>query len=169
LPVEVIRDRIENYYKPYHRELNRIISSACNHFGQVWHINCHCMPSSSAPVVAAGPIIHPTLAKADLVIGDRDGTSCSPEFTHLVRDLFKQLGYRVTLNNPYKGVEIVKKFGKPYFAQHSLQLEINRGIYIDEETLEYTKDFKSLQEDLSKIFGQIKAYTESKLISFAAD
>lgn len=169
LSPEDVENRINTYYHNYHNALDELITSMHDFYGQVWHINCHSMPSSSAPVATAGPVIHPTLAKADMVLGDRDGTSCSLEFTYLVRDILKNLGYKVVLNNPYKGLEIVRRHGRPHAGFHSLQLEINRAIYIDEDSFEYTKHFEHLQNDLSKMVNSVIHYCQSKLINLAAD
>lgn len=169
LSVEEIEHRIENYYKPYHAQLKDMLDRALNFYGQVWHINCHSMPSSSAPVSAAGPIAHPMLAKADIVLGDRDSVSADLEFTHFVKDTLKNLGFRVVLNNPYKGLEIVKRSGNPYENRHSIQLEINRAIYVNEKTHEHTKAFGEIQEKMVELLKQVSGFTQSKLVDLAAD
>ena len=75
----------------------------------------------------------PGRARADFVLGDRDGTTCAPEFTRLVADTLRDLGYAVAINDPYKGVEIVRRHGRPAENRHSLQIEINRTLYMDED------------------------------------
>ena len=74
----------------------------------------------------------PAASAADFVLGDRDGTTCDPAFTRLVADAARAFGYSVAINDPYKGVEIVRKHGRPAENRHSLQVEIKRTLYMDE-------------------------------------
>jgi N-formylglutamate deformylase len=96
-------------------------------FGAVWHINCHSMPAvGDANADDAGR------PRKDFVLGDRDGTTCEPEFTALVAENVAAMGYSVAINDPYKGVEIVRRYGRPGERRHSLQIELNRRLYMDE-------------------------------------
>ena len=72
--------------------------------------------------------------RADFVLGDRDGTTCDPAFTEFVRTTLAAGGYNVSVNDPYKGVELVKAYSKPARGRHSLQLEINKRLYMNERT-----------------------------------
>ena len=76
--------------------------------------------------------------RADFVLGDRDGTTCAPEFTNAIEEYLSGRGYDVGINLPMKGVELVRKYGRPDEARHSLQIEVNRRIYMDE--VEITKN-----------------------------
>jgi len=91
----------------------------------------------------------------DFVLGDRHGTSCDNTFTQRASFLLREMGYQVALNDPYKGVEIVRRYGQPRHSQHALQLEINRRLYMDEKTLEKTSNFKLLQQDLTKFVRRL--------------
>ena len=130
-PAEV-RSRIETYYHPYHDVLEKLIEGAHYNFGQVWHINCHSMPSASASRGALNRV-NP-FQTPDFVLGDRDGTTCDIDFTHFLRDQLKSMGYKVAINDPYKGVELVERYSDPARGRHSIQIEICRSLYIDEET-----------------------------------
>ena len=164
LTVREVQSRIEQYYLPYHAEVRRTIDDVWAQFGGAWHINCHSMPSSS--VAAAS---HGGWDRADFVLGDRDGTTCSPEFCRFVRACLERMGYSVRLNDPYKGVEIVRRYGNPGRGIHSLQLEINRKLYLDEERVEPTRDFAVLKRDLTSLAGFLRAYVDDQLVSAAAD
>jgi N-formylglutamate amidohydrolase len=128
LSVNEIQQRIENYYKPYHIALENLLNGTFKTFGTVWHINWHSMPSLGAisPLPHVGKRVNN--GQPDFVLGDRDGTSCGKEFTHDVRDFLKNLGYSVTINTPYKGVELVRRYGNPSAGRHSLQIEA-RDLY----------------------------------------
>lgn len=77
----------------------------------------------------------PGIARAALVLGDRDGTACAPEFTAFVRDVLSGFGYDVKCNEPFKGAELVRAYADPAAGRHSLQIEINKRLYMDPVSL----------------------------------
>lgn len=164
-----IQARIDNYYTPYHTALGQLITQAHYNYGQVWHINCHSMPGSTAtprrPIGMAGNTSKPV----DFCLGDRDATSCDPSFTRAVRDHIKSLGYTVTINDPFKGVELIQQYSAPAQGRHSLQIEINKALYINEITGEKSKNFDRLKADITTIIGFITDHAESMLTPVTAD
>jgi N-formylglutamate amidohydrolase len=96
-------------------------------FGAVWHVNCHSMPA-----VGDARSDDPGRERADVVLGDRDGTTCEAAYTRLVAEAFASRGYSVAVNDPYKGVELVRRHGRPAERRHSLQVELKRTLYMDE-------------------------------------
>lgn len=167
LNINEIHQRIENYYKPYHAQLETLIEQAHYRYGQVWHINCHSMPQNGG----FSRLMPPTVREAlpDFVLGDRDGTSCALHFTHAVRDFLKNMGYRVGVNTPYRGVELVRRYSSPATGRHSLQIEINKGLYWDEERNEKSKNFNVLQSDINKLIQYCAHYVSANQIELAAD
>ena len=89
--------------------------------------------------------------RPDFCLGDRHGTTCTRALTELVADYLNRLGYRVTVNEPYAGVEIVRRYGQPHRGIHSLQLEINRDLYMDESSAEIHAGFDVLRQHLSAL------------------
>lgn len=169
LSVEQVAHRIDNYYKPYHTALEKLLADAHYNFGQVWHINCHSMPAASAkprqPIgfMGNGP------KGSDFVLGDRDGTSCDIDFTHALRDFLKGQGYTVTINDPFKGVELVHRYSAPSRGFHSIQVEINKALFMDEETNLKSGDFDSLRLDIESLVAFCADYVQSNLMDIAAD
>lgn len=156
-----VRRRIETYWRPYHHVLAATIDNAQERFGQVWHINCHSMPAAGVPQ-------HPGLGsggRIDFVLGDRDGTTCDPEFTELVALTLRGLGYRVRVNDPYKGVELVRAHSDPANGRHSLQIEINRALYMDESRLERAEGFDRLQDHLTQLAAALCEYARAKTMT----
>ncbi|HPD83474.1 MAG: N-formylglutamate amidohydrolase [Alphaproteobacteria bacterium] len=162
-----IKSRIETYYTPYHNALEKIIEQAHYNYGQVWHVNCHSMPS---PSLTNGSLerINPFSAP-DFVLGDRDGTSCDLSFTRALRDFIKSMGYKVAINDPYKGVELVERYSSPATGRHSIQIEISRALYLNEETYEKSRNYNRLKEDITKLIEFCAAYVQSNLVTLAAD
>jgi N-formylglutamate amidohydrolase len=144
-----VRGRIDRYWQPYHDALRRALDTQYRRFGAVWHLNCHSMPSATR-----GPFLNGG-GQADFVLGDRDGTTASPEFVHFVRDALRGMGYSVKLNDPYKGVELVRAYSDPARRRHSVQIEINRALYMDEITFERLPEFATLRAALDRLVAAI--------------
>ena len=119
----------------------------------MWHVNCHSMP-------AVGDVNadDPGRERADVVLGDRDGTTCESAFTALAARLFAERGYSVAVNDPYKGVELVRLHGRPAERRHSLQVELKRTLYMDEHTLEPAAGYARLARDLGEVAAQFAAH-----------
>lgn len=162
LPVADVMDRIERYWRPYHEQLAQTLDALHARFGMVWHVNCHSMPS-----LAASPDDRD--GGADFVLGDRDGTTCDPGFTRFVADQLRAMGYGVRLNDPYKGVELVRRYSRPGHGRHSLQLEIDRRLYMNEETLEKHAGFDRLRRDLGRLMAAVCDHAGSMVARRAAE
>lgn len=151
LTVAEMRDRIDRVHRPYHETLRALLDDAHARFGAVWHINCHSMGAETS-VLIEGVDGEP---RADIVLGDRDGTTCAPEFTEYVRATLAARGYEVRVNDPFKGVELVRAWSDPAAGRHSLQLEVNKRLYMDAATNAKTAGFATLQRDLMALVDGI--------------
>ena len=154
LTVDEVKQRIVRYHQPYQRAVKDALDAAHEHFGAVWHINCHSMPALSGRISEEGP----GKPRADFVLGDRDGTTCEPAFTALVADTLEAMGYQVKINDPYKGVELVRAFSDPAARRHSLQIEVNRKLYMDERTREKTPAYAALKRDIDRLLKTVADY-----------
>ncbi len=153
LSSDEVHGRIERCWRPYHAELDAIVDEMHARFGAVWHLNCHSMP-------AVGDALSddPGRERADFVLGDRDGTTCDPAFTRLVADAVRSYGYSVAINDPYKGVELVRRHGRPVASRHSLQVEVKRTLYMDEATLVPNAGYARLAGDLDRLVRTLAGY-----------
>lgn len=152
LRVEEVAARIERCHRPYHQTLQRLLNEAHGRFGRVVHLNCHSMNAVSGVMGEGGPGI----PRADFVLGDRDGTTCSAEVTGFVFEHLRALGYEVKINDPFKGVELVRAYADPSRERHSLQLEINKRIYMDGSTDAKLPHFMVLQQQLMGLLAAIQ-------------
>jgi N-formylglutamate deformylase len=158
LTVAAVERRIAQCYDPYHAAVAAALDERYRQFGAVWHLNCHSMP-------AVGDVMSddPGRLRADFVLGDRDGSTCEAELTAFVASTLTGMGYDVAINDPYKGVELVRRHGRPAERRHSLQIEINRRLYMDERTLARTTGFAALQANLNRMLAAIAAYVRARL------
>ena len=147
--------RIERCHAPYHRALGERIAATRARFGVSFHLDCHSM-NAVAGLQGEGGAGRP---RADFVLGDRDGTSCDPAFTAFVRDVLADMGYDVKVNDPFKGVELVRAFADPAAGRHSLQIEVNKRLYMDEVTCATHDGFEGLQKTLFILADALLDYT----------
>jgi N-formylglutamate deformylase len=158
LPVDEVKNRIVHYHQPYQRAVKDALDRAHAHFGGVWHLNLHSMPAVSGSISEEGP----GKARADFVLGDRDGSTCDAQFTALVAETLRGMGYEVKINDPYKGVELVRAFSDPKANRHSLQIEVNRRLYMDERSRERTTGFGELKTNLGTLLERVAAYASER-------
>lgn len=131
LTVAEVRARIDRCWQPYHAAVAEAIDAAHARHGYSIHLNCHSMPA----VAGSHATDFPGVAHADFVIGDRDGSTADPALSERICAHLRARGYSVDYNHPYKGVELVRRNGRPAEHRHSIQVEVNRRLYMDEATL----------------------------------
>lgn len=156
LSVEEVSRRIDQCHASYWAAVTNAIDSAHATHGRVVHVNCHSMPA----VAGTNSWVKTGTAYADVVLGDRDGSTCSPEMTALLADAFRGEGLSVKINDPYKGVELVKRFGRPNENRHSIQIELNRKLYMNEATRERNANYAVLKASLEKVMGKLVAFAK---------
>jgi N-formylglutamate amidohydrolase len=142
--------RLEHYYRPYHRALNTLLDEAYSATGRCLLVDCHSMPSSA--VSHMRPQVD-----VDIVLGDRFGSACDPELSAIVEQLLTDAGLSVSRNKPYSGGFFTENHGRPRFGRHALQIEVNRALYMTETS--HVKnagfdDLKALLNQLAQTLGQ---------------
>ena len=146
LSVAEVRSRIERYYDPYHSALEGLIDAAVAGFGESLHIDCHSMKS-----VGNGMNVDAGQARPDMVVSNREGQTCDAWLLRWVVGHLRMQGYRVQANHPYRGAELVRRHGQPERGRHSLQIEINRALYMDEARFERHAGYDRLRSDLGHL------------------
>ncbi|MDF1485897.1 N-formylglutamate amidohydrolase [Ramlibacter sp. H39-3-26] len=157
-PAEV-QARIDTWHRPYHAAMRECIEGAYARFGAVWHLNLHSMPANSYE----GLGIRSDHPLADFVLGDLDGTTCAPGFTDAVAGALRRQGFKVAINDPFKGVALIARLGRPAERRHSLQVEAHRGLYMDEATRARSGNFDALQSALARVSKDIANYVKEQL------
>jgi N-formylglutamate deformylase len=154
LSVEEVQQRIVRCWKPYHAAVKDAIDAAHAWHGYSIHINCHSMPE----VAGSHATDFPGVKHPDFVLGNRDHSTSSEAVLLFIQKHLAQMGFSVALNHPYKGVELVRRYGEPAKHRHSVQIEINRGLYMNEKTLELTEGFAPLRENLKQLVLALQAF-----------
>ncbi len=149
--------RIERIYLPYHRTLAALVDEVQKNNGAMLLIDCHSMPSSALAHVAPE-----ACGAIDVVLGDRFGVSCDEAVTSLVEKHLVANGLRVIRNKPYAGGFITHTHGAPLHGRHALQIEINRGLYLNEATMEQNKDFAAVREAITSFVAAFLPEIEAR-------
>jgi N-formylglutamate deformylase len=150
LTVAEVRHRIETYWVPYHAALKRALDDAHATFGRVLHVNCHSMQAVGA---TRGGI--PGQRRADFVIGTRDGTTAGGAFVDLVVTTLREAGYHVAIDERFKGVELIRRYADPANGRESLQIEVNRGLYMDEARIVRSDRYDRTKADISTMIARL--------------
>jgi N-formylglutamate amidohydrolase len=146
LPPDAAEQRIQQCYLPYHEALATLIDETRARFGTVLLLDCHSMPSGDRDR-------HGARGRADIVLGDRFGHACAPEIMARAAEILRLAGYQVRRNDPYPGGFITEHYGRPGMDLHALQIEINRGLYMDEARMTRNAGMGRLKADLETLFG----------------
>lgn len=145
-----IRKRIENTHIPYHKQLFEMVTETRRKFGRCLLIDCHSMPSGAE---TGGPS-HQDLS--DFILGDRFGSTCSEHIISGFETVLQDLGYSVGRNKPYAGGYTTRHYAHPSGGMESLQIEINRRLYMDEQQIRPHDGFGALKADLNRVLMTLK-------------
>ncbi|HEX2830842.1 MAG TPA: N-formylglutamate amidohydrolase [Burkholderiales bacterium] len=146
LTVAEIEERLNQYYRPYHAELKRIADDLYAKFGKLTQISCHCMSAVGAPT-------HPDAGqpRADFCVSDIKGLTASKPALELVVDTLKSYGYSVSVNTPYIGNELIRRIADPASGRNSIQVEINKKLFMDTKTFRATEGLAKVKADLDRL------------------
>jgi N-formylglutamate deformylase len=160
LPVDDALSRIETLYKPYHRALRRLFTRIHRDFGTAVLVDCHSMPSTAGA--------KDERPRADVVLGDRYGTSCAGVISDVVDTTLRSLGYTVSRNKPYAGGFITEHYGNPAAGLHAIQVELNRSLYMDEKRYVRSATFERVAEDIDILADRLAAIPLEELRPYRA-
>lgn len=156
LTVAEVRHRIETYWRPYHAELKAALDETHDRFGRVFHVNCHSMPEwGDTRWGDQGD------RRADFIVGTRDGSTASPAFTEVVVESLRASGYSVAIDVKFKGVELIRRYAAPAEGRESLQVEVNRGIYMDESSLARSERFAATRAAITRMIAALESFARA--------
>ena len=143
LPISYGNYILETFYDPFHLNIYNQIETLFSKFGVCYHFDLHSMPNKAVKSMKSKP---------DIVLGNNYQKSCSLDLLNYIKNDFEKYGLKVSINNPYAGGFITRNYGKPSKGVETLQIEVNRSLYMDEQKL-LLKNIRSIQEIFSKIFN----------------
>jgi len=156
--------RLLGYWRPYHAALEGLLDQSHRLFGEAILIDCHSMPHEALDNV--GPAGAP---RPDVVLGDRFGAAASARVIEAVEAAFAGAGFRVARNMPFAGAYITQAYGRPSRRQHAVQVEIDRGLYMNEKTIEPLPCFEEVRRALEGAIAGIAAIGRAEALPVAAE
>jgi len=151
LTIEQFTQRLSLFYEPYHQTLREVAAQIRKEHGQVMILAAHSMPSAGRRVLGGGAV-----RRADVVPGTRGRSTADGRIIDLIESHFREAGLSVKHDDPYRGGWTTSSYGAPKRKQHAVQIELNRALYVDEQTSEVKKnDFVQLQRVLDELVGKL--------------
>ena len=142
--------RIAEVWHPYHRALRQLLEETHADFGEAVLIDCHSMPHE-----AIDDHGRPGQPKPDVVLGDRFGAAAGRHVMDAVEAAFQRAGLRVARNTPFAGAFIAQSYGRPSARRHVIQVEIDRGLYMDEATITPHAGFEAFRRLMAGVIAEI--------------
>ena len=170
LPAREAAKRRDLVHKPYHQKLTGLLEESRIRFGAALLLDCHSMPSEDAHSDKAGRRGKRSHQKGvDIVLGDSWGSSCDREITSMAEEFFISAGFRVRRNLPYSGGFSTVQYGKPAQRMNALQIEIARGLYMNEASRTPLPEFEEIKRAITRVSEQLTLAATGHLANLGED
>lgn len=151
IPMAEAEARLTAHWHPYHRALRQLMSDTVAQFGFAILMDMHSMPSEAALPLRAHQ------GQPDIVLGDRHGASARGDVTAQIEAAFAAQGLRVARNSPFAGAYIAQTYGRPSLGRHVVQVEISRGLYMDEGGITPLPQFDEFRHKVTDAMASVIA------------
>nr|WP_311043614.1 N-formylglutamate amidohydrolase [Burkholderia pseudomallei] len=117
------------------------------------------------PMISRGNLMNldAGAARPNIVVSDRLGTSADPAFMQWTADWFAHAGYRVRINAPYQGGDLLNALAAPARRRHSIQIEFNRALYMNETAFDKHAGFAALKRTVDAYLDALAAHVRAQL------
>jgi len=150
VPADEIEHRLETCWRPYHVALSMLVEQTYSLFGGALLLDAHSMPSSASGI---GP--RERDQRIDVVLGDNHGEACAASVIDCAERWLVARGLRVRRNQPYAGGFTTQRYGRPSLGRHTLQIELNRALYMDEARHEKLPAFAATQALMAGLLEEL--------------
>lgn len=151
LPSSEANERITQFWTPYHEVLGDLLTETRLMFGHAVLIDMHSMPHEAIENMGQRG------SRPEIVLGDRFGSSAAQPIVNALEEALTAQGFKVARNAPFAGAYITQRYGRPSSNYHAIQLELDRRMYLNEETLEVTDQFHDVR---AALFGAFSEFTK---------
>ena len=138
-------------FRPYHEALTNAVRKCVDQFGHCTIIDCHSFPSEPRYYEDQTP------NRPDICLGTVNGFT--PDALTLRSELFfTERGYSVKRNTPFAGSIVpVALMENEFYAPRisTIMLELNRKLYMNEETFEAIPSMTSLSTDVQQYIEHV--------------
>ncbi len=164
MPLCVAEDRLRAHWYPYHNALRDLMDHTATLFGEAILVDCHSMPHE-----AIESHTRPGMPRPEVVLGDRFGAASGGHVVDAIETAFRNAGLRVARNAPFAGAFIAQSYGRPSSRRHVVQVEIDRGLYMDELRVTRGRTFESFRNVITTVLAQIADVGRPGGVALAAE
>ncbi|MGJ8585666.1 MAG: N-formylglutamate amidohydrolase [Marinosulfonomonas sp.] len=157
LTMAEVAERLRLVWEPYHAQLHLLLSENIRNFQEAILVDCHSMPHEAIESIGQKDGLRP-----DVVLGDRFGAAADADLVERIESAFVSAGLRVVRNSPFAGAYMAQNYGRPSRGQHVVQIEIDRSLYMNEETIKPNENFEEVRSILTHIAAEIAAIGRKK-------
>ena len=142
------REELQKIYDEYHKSFTDVVTSSLTAHNTALIVDCHSFPSVPRQYESDQSIDRP-----DICLGV-DAYHTPEKLVNVLRAQFEKVGYSVKINSPFAGTIVPLSFYKKENKVVSIMIEVNRSLYMDEETHKKLTTFSSTGRLISRCIIQ---------------
>ena len=143
------KKKIEQYYYPHHSQLLRRVESILSKNGKALVIDCHSFPSSPLPYE-----LDQCKDRPDICVGT-DPFHTPVWLTEFLKTSLIKRGFSVGINCPFSGALVPSKHFEKDASVAGIMIEINRGLYMNENTGNRLSNFNSIKQTACDVVSEL--------------
>jgi len=140
---------LQNVYDPYHRAITEEVQNILNHFKRCLIIDAHSFPAIPLPFE-----IFQDLKRPQICLGT-DAYHTPEDLIEFIQNFFEEINLTTELNRPFPGCYVPAKFLHQDKRVKSIMIEINRELYMNEDTGEKNSSFFEIKSNIHRLINQI--------------
>ena len=136
---------LDRWYWPHHRKLQTLVDHITRKLDRCLIVDSHSFPSVALPYE-----LNQSEQRADICIGT-DPFHTPLQACSAVASVAKEAGYSVAIDAPFSGALVPLAFFHKESRVSSVMIEVNRRLYMNEQTGERKKEFDEVREIVGKL------------------
>jgi len=142
---------LQSLYDPYHEIITGEVQELLNYFDGCLIIDGHSFPAIRLPYEK------PQITERPQICLGTDAYHTPEDLIEFIQSFFEGLNLTTEINSPFKGCYVPAKFLHQDERVKSIMIEINRGLYMDEDTGEKINSFVEIKSIIQRLINQIIA------------
>ena len=138
------REVLKKIYDEYHDAFTQLVGFSLTKNNRAIIVDCHSFPSVPREYEPERGDNRP-----DICIGS-DEYHTPKELVAILKSNFEELGYSVKINSPFAGTIVPLKYYQKDERVSSVMIEVNRKLYMNEETFQKLKTFSETGKAISR-------------------
>ena len=139
------------FYRPYHKAIEDETQNVLDSFGRCLILDCHSFPSDPLPYE-----LNQEPNRPDICLG-ADLYHTPKRLTDIMEICFTKYNLITAINMPFEGTYVPMKFFRSDKRVSSLMVEINRRLYMNEDTGEKSDSFTDIKSIITNMVQYIVA------------